>query len=149
MHFEKYEIQSSSACLRFEFFSKGPKGKIKKQIEFEPFEPDSTFFNIGFGDVDDKGKINDLAITGNADSQKVLATVALSVFKFFERYPNAKVFATGSTKSRTRLYRIGITNNLLEIEKNFIIYGFFDECWSGFEKGKDYEAFLITLKNKK
>jgi hypothetical protein len=149
MNLEKYEIQSSSTCLRFEFFSKGPKGKIKKQVEFESFEPNSTFFNIGFGDVDDKGRINDLVITGNDDSQKVLATVALSIFNFFEKYPNAKVFATGSTKSRTRLYRIGITNNWEEIEKNFQVYGFFDEAWTDFEKGKDYEAFLITLKNKK
>lgn len=37
MNLEKYEIESSSTYLRFEFFSKGPKGKIKKQIEFEQF----------------------------------------------------------------------------------------------------------------
>jgi hypothetical protein len=148
MNLEKYEIESSSTYLRFEFFSKGPKGKIKKQVEFEQFEPNSIFFNIGFGDVDKHGNINDLVITGNDDSQKVLATVALSIFKFFERYPNASVFATGSSKSRTRLYRIGISNNWKEIEQNYEVYGFFNNSWSNFEKGKEYEAFLIRLKNK-
>jgi hypothetical protein len=149
MNLEKYEIESSSSCLRFEFFSKGPKGKVKKQVEFESFEFNSTYFNIGFGDVDKEGNINDLVITGNKDSQKVLATVALSIFKFFERYPNAKIFATGSTKSRTRLYRIGISNNWVDINKSYEVYGFFYNAWDSFEKGKDYEAFLIMLKNKK
>jgi hypothetical protein len=149
MNLEKYEIESSSTYLRFEFYSKGPKGKIKKQVEFEQFELDSVFYNIGFGDVDEYGNINDLAITDNNDGQKVLATVVLSIFKFFEKYPNASVFATGSSKSRTRLYRIGITNNWTEIEKNYEVYGFLNSYWSPFEKGKDYEAFIIRAKNKK
>ena len=99
MQFEKYEIKASSSLLRFEFYSTGPKGKIKKQVEFEAFEGTPNVFNIGFGDVDDKGNINDLIITGNDDSQKILATVALTVFKFFEKYPNCYVFATVAVKA--------------------------------------------------
>lgn len=149
MQFEKYEIKASPSFLRFEFYSTGLKGKIKKQVEFEAFEETLNVFNIGFGDVDDKGNINDLIITGNEDSQKVLATVALSVFKFFEKYPNCYVYATGSSKSRTRLYRMGITNNLEEIKQAFKVYGFINNNWEKFEKGKEYEAFLIHLINKK
>jgi hypothetical protein len=149
MQFEKYEIKASSSLLRFEFYSTGPKGKIKKQVEFEAFEETPNVFNIGFGDVDDKGNINDLIITGNDDSQKVLATAALSVFKFFEKYPNCYVYATGSSKRRTRLYRMGIANNLAEIIQTFKVYGFGNDTWENFEKGKEYEAFLIHLKSKK
>ncbi len=149
MRFEKYEIKASSSLLKFEFYSTGPKGKIKKQVEFLAFEETPHVFNIGFGDVDDKGNINDLIITGNDDSQKVLATVALSVFKFFEKYSNCYVYATGSTKSRTRLYRMGISNNLAEITQAFKVYGFLNNAWENFEKGKEYEAFLMPLINKK
>lgn len=146
---DKYEISASSSFLRFEFYSVGPKGKVKKQIVFRAFEQNPNVFNIGFGDVDEYGNINDLVVTGNDDKQKILATVALAVFNFFEKYPNYYVFATGSTKSRTRLYRIGIVNNLLEIENIFEIFGYLNNTWEVFEKGKDYEAFLVKLSNKK
>lgn len=85
-------------------------------------------------------------ITNNHDSQKVLATVALTVLKFYEKYPDCYVFVTGSTKTRTRLYRIGLTNNLEEIRNDFNIFGFIQGSWETFEKGHDYEAFLIKKK---
>ncbi len=68
MKFEKYEIEAASSLLRFEFYSTGPKGKVKKQVIFKAFENNPTVFNIGFGDVDKDGNINDLIITGNDDS---------------------------------------------------------------------------------
>ena len=58
------------------------KGKVKKQIVFMAFEQNPTVFNIGFGDVDENGNINDLVVTGNDDKQKILATVALAVSVF-------------------------------------------------------------------
>jgi hypothetical protein len=146
MQFEKYEIEASSSLLRFEFYSTGPKGKIKKQVAFRAFENNPNVFNIGFGDVDKDGNINDLTITGNQDSQKVLATVVLTVLRFFEKYPNYYVYATGSTKARSRLYRMGISNNLDEILQSFVIYGFFDNTWELFKIGRDYEEFLVQLK---
>lgn len=149
MKFEKYEIEAASSFLRFEFYSTGPKGRVKKQVIFKAFENNPTVFNIGFGDVDKEGNINDLIITGNDDSQKVLATVALTIIKFFEKYPSCYVFATGSTKGRTRLYRIGISNNIKEIEETFDVFGFINNKWEKFEKGSDYEAFLVSLSSNK
>ncbi len=99
MQFEKYEIKASPSFLRFEFYSTGPKGKIKKQVEFEAFEETLNVFNIGFGDVDDKGNINDLIITGNEDSQKVLATVALSVLSFLKNIPIAMCMQPAAAKA--------------------------------------------------
>ena len=63
MQFEKYEIKASASLLLFELNSVGPKGTIKKQVEFEAFPNNPTVYNIGFGDVDKSGKINDLVIT--------------------------------------------------------------------------------------
>ncbi len=63
-----------------------------------------------------------------------------------ETYPNAMVFATGSTKARTRLYRIGISNNLAEIQKDFDVYGLVDNGWQQFDKKTEFRAFLVTKK---
>jgi hypothetical protein len=81
---------------------------------------------------------------------KVLATVASTVYAFTEKYPKAWILATGSTSVRTKLYRMGITNNLTEISENFIVLGYYSqENWEEFIVGEDYEAFLITKKDNK
>jgi len=106
-------------------------------------------YNLAFGDYDEKtNSINDLSITNNGDSLKVLATVASTVYAFTDKYPNAWIFATGSTLVRTRLYRMGITNNLVEIKEDYKVYGLTIEgiAWEEFIIGEDYEDFLITKK---
>lgn len=146
MNKPKYLYQSEDLLTVFEFISEGPKGNIKKMVQYT--ETDSVdVFNLAFGDYDkETNSINDLSITNNSDSQKVLATVASTIYAFIERYPNAIIFATGSTAVRTRLYRMGITNNLADIKKDFVVYGLtIDENkWVEFLVGEDYEAFLIT-----
>ena len=59
------------------------------------------------------------------------------------------VFATGSTKARTRLYRIGISNNLEEIQDDFEIFGLNGKKdWQPFQKQVEFEAFLVKRKKK-
>jgi hypothetical protein len=141
-----YLVEAETSLLKFEFFSEGPKGKIRKQIIFMELEEIPMVFNLGFGDVDENGEINDTVVSNNQDSRRVLATVALAIYKFYERYPNASVFATGNTRSRTRLYRMGISNNLTEIGKDFEIYGLIGEDWEYFIPGREYEGFMINLR---
>jgi len=87
-----------------------------------------------------------LIATGNQDSEKVLATVVLTIFKFFEKYPDCYVYATGSTHSRTRLYQMGINKNLKEISQLFDVYGFTNNSWETFSGLKKYDAFLVRQK---
>lgn len=110
---------------------------------------DENVYNLAFGDYDDNAKmIDDLSVTNNGDSLKVLATVASTVYAFRQKHPGAWIVATGSTSVRTRLYRMGITNNLAEISQDFFISGFTkNEKWEEFLMGEDYEAFLV-IKNK-
>ena len=131
----------------YEFVSEGPKGSIKKIVEYTETATENVY-NLGFGDYDETTKsINDLSVTNNGDSLKVLATVASTVYAFIENHTNSYILATGSTNVRTRLYRMGITNNLAEIMEDFVVYGFTDKGnWEEFEVGEDYEAFLITKK---
>lgn len=72
-----------------------------------------------------------------------------TLYIFTDKYPEAMVFATGSTKARTRLYRIGITNNLEEIQGDFEIFGLVGGTnWQPFQKQIEFEAFLVKRKKK-
>jgi hypothetical protein len=101
---------------------------------------------LGFGDLDANGEINDVVVTDNRDSEKVLATVALTLIKFFEIYPDKSVFITGSTAARTRLYRMGITKNLEELQNDFYLFGLIGKDWYLFKKGLEYRAFIVQKK---
>lgn len=76
-----YKVEASDSSLMFEFLSEGPNGKIKKKVAFKPIDENPFVFNLGFGDVDANGEIDDVIISNNGDSQKVLATVAFTVFE--------------------------------------------------------------------
>lgn len=147
MRHPKYNYRSENSFHFYEFISEGPKGLVKKLVVYTETATENVY-NLGFGDYDESTDgINDLSVTNNGDSLKVLATVASTVYAFIERFPNAWILATGSTSVRTRLYRMGITNNLAEIESDFIVLGYNkNEEWEKFVVGEDYEAFLLTKK---
>ena len=148
MNRPKYLYKSEEEFKVYSFYSEGIKGLIKKMIVFS-FTGESNIYNLGFGDYNSETKtIDDEVITNNGDSLKVLATVASTVYAFTEKYPNALVFATGSNNFRTRLYRMGITNNLEEIKIDFEVFGLRvdNNLWEEFISGEDYEAFIVKRK---
>jgi len=147
MNNPKYLYKTEQKFTIYEFVSEGPKGRIRKMVEYTETATENVY-NLGFGDYDEiANAINDISVTNNGDSLKVLATVASTVYAFLEKHPNAYILATGSTNVRTRLYRMGITNNLAEINEDFVVYGLTDKgIWDDFVVGEDYEAFLITKK---
>jgi len=146
MKLDKYELNAGSNFVVFEFISEGPQGAIKKLIQFT----ETTYidvYNLAFGDEDAKtGNINDLAISNNGDSEKVLATVVAAVIAFTEKHPDAWVYARGSTQSRTRLYRMGIAKYLSEISNEFEVYGQIQNEWEIFQLNVEYDAFLTQRK---
>ena len=149
MKYSRYEYQTEEELHIFEFTSVGPKGSIKKIVEYSKLNV-RNIYNLAFGDYDENtDKINDNIITNNGDSRKVLSTVVSTVYAFTAKYPDSWIFATGSTEVRTRLYRMGITNNLEEIQEDFYVYGMkSDESFEEFIIGEDYLGFLVTRKNK-
>lgn len=143
---DRYHVDTSPDLLTFEFVSVGPKGNITKVVRYTEINI-KGFYNLGFGDKDPiTGYLRDLTVTNNSDSQKVLSTVASTLYAFTANYPNATIIATGSTEARTRLYRMGITNNLTDIEKDFVILGLTEKTWEPFRKNIKYGAFLVRKK---
>lgn len=146
MKTEKYHLKSESKFTRFEFISEGPKGAIRKLIEFQK-TTNADVYNLAFGDFNPHSQeMDDLAVSDNDDTEKVLATVVNAVYTFFNQYPDVFVYATGSTKARTRLYRIGITRFYDEMEKDFYLYGQLGDDFVEFEIGTEYDGFLAQRK---
>lgn len=147
MKLDKYELKSGEQLEVFEFDSLGTNGKITKIVQYTPTNY-KDLYNLGFGDKNiETGAIDDLAISNNGDSEKVLATVVATLFAFIDRHKEAMVYATGSTKARTRMYRMGITKYLDEIKEDFEVYGELENGWEEFRKDVEYEAFLVKLKD--
>jgi hypothetical protein len=141
----KYPVEADNEQHLYEFFSEGPMGRIRKVILYEKLGDD--FFNLGFGDWNEElQQTDDSSRTNNGDRNKVLATVAFTALDFTNQFPNARIAVEGSTPARTRLYQMGIAHNLLEIKENFEIYSLLDGHWESFQRGRNYEAFLIKRK---
>ncbi len=148
MNVDKYQLKSIKDLTTFEFLSEGPKGLIRKKIQFQTTST-PNLYNLAFGDTNrESGEIDDLVVSNNSDSQKVLATVVSAVYAFFDKHPEAYVYATGSSDVRTRLYRIGITKFYEQMIIDFYLYGQVGDEFFEFEIDKEYKGFLVQRKFK-
>lgn len=147
MNYPRYQYSAENELNIFEFDSVGNKGKVTKIVQYTEMSV-KGYYNLGFGDLDPETKeINDEIITNNGDGQKVLATVVSTLYSFTGKNSEAYIYATGSNDARTRLYRMGITNNLEELKKDFYVFGLRnDEEFEPFIVGEDYLGFLVTRK---
>jgi len=141
-------LASGDKLMTFDFISEGPKGLIHKLVQYKQTNFNGVY-NLAFGDKDiTTGEIDDTVISNNGDSEKVLATVVSSVYAFTDKYPEAIIYATGSTKARTRLYRMGITKYLVELTFDFEILGELKDDWEDFKINVEYNGFIAKRKKK-
>lgn len=146
MKLPKYPLASGDKLMSYEFISEGQKGLIHKLVQFKRTNLKDVY-NLAFGDKDHStGEIDDTVISNNMDSEKVLATVVATVYAFSDKYPDAMIYATGSTKARTRLYRMGIAKYLSQVTKDFEILGERNDDWENFRKNIEYDGFLVKRK---
>lgn len=142
---DKYSLETDQNNLIFEFFSEGPKGRILKIIEYQPLG--GRFYNLAFGDsIENTKDFDDFVRTNNEDTEKVLSTVASTLYIFFQHHEGTIVIAEGSSQARTRLYRRYLTMFLELIETEFTLLGELDGKTERFRKGVDYTFFLISKK---
>jgi hypothetical protein len=150
MHCIDHPFKTDYSHAKFEFESHGPNGVIKKVIEYYEIgkmSDGTPILNLGFGDWDETLQtIGDLAISNNADRDKVLATVASSALDVTDHFGNVAIYAKGSTPSRTRLYQMGLNANIKEIETIFDILGLTASGWEKLRQGVNYTEFLVARK---
>lgn len=145
-----YTLEASPHFLDFEFSSTGPKGEIRKIVRFTKMKiADASIevYNIGFGDYNKaEDRIDDLIVTDNKDSDKVMASVAAAVMAFTDQRPEILVFAQGSTAARTRYYNMVIAYHHTSINAVFDIWGHHAGQWEVFKGNKPYTAILAKRK---
>lgn len=138
-----YLFESTVSGRLYSFVSKGRHGEIEKRVQFSRM--DEGVFNLGFGDWDEnQRRIDDQAISDNGDMELVLATVVKIACVFVSRNKGARIFLTGSTPARTRLYQVLINTNLDIINSKFEVKGYRDGRWHQFEKNVNYESFTVS-----
>jgi hypothetical protein len=146
MQYENYPAFHVADDLSvFEFFSLGKNGSILKRIAFMRTKR-AGVYNLAFGDIDDNGEIDDLSISDNGDRNKILATVAKAVDEYIKKFPRRSIVFSGSTNERTRLYRMAIGLNLVELSSQFEIFGLIGDDFLPFYKNMPAMAFLIKKK---
>ena len=147
MNYPRYQTLTVSPDYTiYTFTSSGLKGDFEIEVQFIPIE-DTNYYNLGFGALDDNRQIDDTIVLNNGDRDKILATVAGFVKEFLDKYTKARVAFTGSTPSRTRLYRRALSLNLDELNKVFEISGFPEEDESileTFNPSIIYVAFVVN-----
>lgn len=160
MQIEKYKTESTVDSLIYIFESVGER-VIQKVVVYSKIENPKTVgleentivFNLAFGDWDlETDELNDQVESKNKDTEKVLATVADTVFEFWEEYPDTNIFFRGSQPfgekaRRTRLYQMKINRYFADIINIVNIKGFENDNWEVFSANKNYLAFLISRKN--
>jgi hypothetical protein len=64
MQLERYDFVKGPEKFYYHFFSEGPKGRIKKVIEF--YKIHRSVYNLAFGDADEQtDRINDTITSNN------------------------------------------------------------------------------------
>jgi hypothetical protein len=129
-----------------DFLSIGKHGPLSKRITFTKTELENTY-NLAFGDIDGTDDIDDYKVSDNGDRNKILATIVYVVGLYTNKYPQRWILFRGSTKERTRLYRMAIGLNLEELAEKFDIYGLTQTGIVRFYKNMEINAFLIKRKN--
>jgi hypothetical protein len=156
MKIERYPIETESDRLHYFFYSVGER-RIKKVVEYTKLPKhwlienglpiDTDIYNLAFGDENvDEDDFSDQTTSNNGDLEMVLATVGDTTFSFWEKYPRANLFLTGSSIGRTRLYQRKIERYWDEINEVAYVAGRLNFQFELFEKGKNYDAFLIIRK---
>jgi hypothetical protein len=143
-----YNVKASEDGLSYYFESINDERKIQKIIAYLPTENNADLFQLIFGDLTSEGMIDVLTVSNNQDRDIVLITVVSSLAKFFENYPDKTVVFSGSTESRTRLYRATIAKFIETTELYYQVFGIFDDDTAElFNKNHSYYAYLIQKKD--
>lgn len=148
MKYERYlPVYEADDLSLLEFMSIGKYGMIKKRVMFTKMEI-KGMYNLAFGNIGMNGNLDDEIISDNGDRNEILATVALAVDRYTQRYPRRWVYFRGNTPAKTRLYRMAIGLNLWELSKKFEIFVEVDgeDDFVLFQRNMVVEGFLIRRK---
>jgi hypothetical protein len=140
-----YDFQILDNAFRYDFVSVG-KTIINKTIIYQKTSIDNLYA-LSMGDLLDNGAVDFEIRSNNGDRDTILATIIQTLQQFLQQYSEASVGFTGSSPARTRTYQILINREWDEISKKFVVKGYDSNGLEEFLSNKNYEGFVISLKN--
>jgi hypothetical protein len=143
---EVYEYKKIQDLTVYEFYSFGPNGRIRKEIQFDMMQKVPLVFNLVLAKADSRGDLDVQSITDNKDTGQILSSVTNAIIEFLESRPEALVHIEGVTPSRTRLFQMWITKIFDQYCDRISIEGMHKKRWLPFEKDIRFDAFVLKRK---
>ena len=132
---------------RYFFISEGENKRIVKTVVFSPLG--NRLWNLGFGDLQYSGYIDDSVVSNNDDLIKVISTVAKIAYEFSDKYPLRRIQIKPVDEKRKRLYNHVFRRHYDTIDANFDIIGINEQERETYSPKKNYDIFELNRKRKK
>jgi hypothetical protein len=104
-------------------------------------------WNLGFGDLNKNGLIDDSVVTNNHDVRKVIGTVAKIAIDFLKKYPDRTIEIEPVDDKRKTLYNLVFHRYFEDIDSLFTITGTIEGKKEPYLPSKTYNKFTIKLKS--
>ncbi|WP_428667361.1 DUF6934 family protein [Runella sp.] len=141
-----YPYERPVTEIRYDFLSSSQEKEVRKRVIFTTADF-RNFYNLALLDVLEDSSLSDITESRNKDMKIIMSTVIRIVEDFFEANPDKVVTFKGSDERRQRLYRLIISRDLAEIQKEFVILGISKAGISEpFQPNQPYEFFVILRK---
>jgi len=122
-----YDIASISEDLKFSSFDGVLKNgqaiplNVKIGQQHHPLLP--NVYNLAFGPLDKKGKIDDKAELNYTDYSRVFSTILFSALAYLKNNPDHYLGIDGSDNARAYFYYRAMQRNFDYLDKYFRMYG--------------------------
>lgn len=122
-----YDISHISTDLKFVSFSgplkNGQSIPLNVKIGTLPHPLLPNVYNLAFGPLDKKGKIDDKAELSYIDYSRVFSTILFSALAYLKNNPDHYLGVDGSDNARAYFYYRAIQRNFDYLHRHFRMYG--------------------------
>ena len=139
-----YEFYGPIIEYRYAFLSISTEKQVIKVVRFSETEIEDTYNLVLLDIMPDGSESNDKTETKNKDMETVLATVIAIITSFLHENPTWFIHIEGSDIKRKRVYQILINREYTNLTTDYVIFGGNGDEREIFEKGKNYQYFIIT-----
>jgi hypothetical protein len=122
-----YEIENISEDLKFSSFNTelehGGILPLSVKISNQSHALLPNVYNLAFGPLNKKGKIDDKAEIVHTDYSKVFSTILFAAFAYLKTNPDHYLGIDGSDNARAYFYYRALQRNFSYLDRHFRMYG--------------------------
>jgi hypothetical protein len=121
-----YELEVSPDLKLSRFntlLENGDQVPLKVQISNDAHELMTNVYNLSFGPLNKRGKINDRAALFHNDYSRVFSTILLSALTYLKKNPQHYLGVDGSDNNRAYFYFRAMIRNFDYLNRHFTMYG--------------------------